>query len=152
MTEPSREGMPSAPAGTALPSASILVADEDRGAREALSALLQTAGYSTREATSGHEVLAASREVRPDAVVLDVALPGVTGYDVCRTLREEFGEELPIIFVSGTRTEPLDRVAGLMLGADDYVVRPFAPAELVARVRRSLARVAVVRRLRRVRA
>jgi DNA-binding response OmpR family regulator len=79
--------------------------------------------------------------------VLDVALPGVTGYDVCRTLREEFGEELPIIFVSDERTEPLDRVAGLLMGADDYVVEPFAPAELVARVMRALARVKSLRRV-----
>jgi len=78
------------------PSASILVVDEDRRARRALSDVLRTAGYATREATSGTEALAATREARPDAVVLDVALPGVTGYDVCRTLREEFGASKPL--------------------------------------------------------
>ena len=129
------------------PSASILVVDEDRRARRALSDVLRTAGYATREATSGTEALAATREARPDAVVLDVALPGVTGYDVCRTLREEFGEALPIIFVSGKRTKPLDRVAGLLMGADDYVVRPYAVEELVARVRRSVDRAKSARRV-----
>jgi DNA-binding response OmpR family regulator len=124
----------------------ILVVDPDRLARQALSGVLRTAGYATREAASGTEALAATREERPDAVVLDVALPGVTGYDVCRTLREDFGEELPIIFVSGKRTNPLDRVAGLLIGADDYVVRPYAVEELVARVRRSVERTKSVRR------
>jgi two-component system, OmpR family, response regulator PrrA len=124
------------PGPAAARSESILVVDEDRGAREELSDELRRAGYSTREAKSGSEALAATREARPDAVVLDVALPGVTGYDVCRTLREEFGEELPIIFVSGKRTKPLDRVAGLLIGADDYVTRPYVTEELVARVGR----------------
>ena len=140
-----------APARTSALPESILVVDDDRRAREALSDVLRTAGFSTREATSGVEALAASRETRPDAVVLDVALPGVTGYDVCRSLREQYGEELPIIFVSGDRTEPLDCVAALMMGADDYVVEPFAPAELVARVRRALSRVKFVRRIPRSR-
>ena len=69
-------------------------------------------------------------------VILDVALPGVCGYEVCRELREEFGDVLPIVFVSGVRTEWFDRVAGFLVGADDYVVKPFAPDELLARVRR----------------
>lgn len=136
-------------AGRTLPPAgsdTVLVVDEDAAARKHLADVLGAAGYATRVATSGAEALEATREAQPDAVVLDVALPGVTGYDVCRTLREEFGEELPIIFVSGKRTKPLDRVAGLLLGADDYVVEPFVPAELVARVRRALARVKFVRR------
>jgi DNA-binding response OmpR family regulator len=130
----------------------ILVVDDDPLARELLSDLLGVAGYATREAASGFEALAAARETQPSAVVLDVTLPGMTGYDVCRSLREAYGEELPIIFVSGDRTEPLDRVAGLMMGADDYVVEPFAPAELVARMRRALSRVKFVRRVPRPRA
>jgi two-component system OmpR family response regulator len=120
--------------------ATILVVDEDPGAREALSGLLHAAGYATREAASGAEAVAEARAARPDAVLLEVALAGVTGYDVCRTLREEFGERLPIIFVSGTRTETLDRVAGLLIGADDYVVSPFEAVELIARIGRSLER------------
>jgi DNA-binding response OmpR family regulator len=124
----------------------VLVVDEDATAREHLSGVLGSAGFATVEAASGFEALAAAREKRPDAIVLDVTLSGVTGYDVCRTLREEFGEELPIIFVSGNRTKPLDRVAGLLIGADDYVVRPYAVAELVARVRRSVERSKSVRR------
>jgi two-component system phosphate regulon response regulator PhoB len=126
----------------------VLVVDEDAAARRHLSNALRRVGYSTREASSGVEALAATREKRPDAVVLDVALPGVTGYAVCQTLREEFGEGLPIIFVSGKRTKPLDRVAGLLLGADDYVVRPYVVEELVARVRRSVERAKSARKVR----
>ena len=59
--------------------------------------------------------------------MLDVQLPGMSGYEICRELRDEFGEGLPILFVSGFRTESLDRVAGLLVGADDYLVKPFAP-------------------------
>jgi DNA-binding NarL/FixJ family response regulator len=62
----------------------------------------------------------------------------VSGYEVCRELKDEFGETLPIVFVSGTRTEPGDRVAGLLVGGDDYLVKPFDPNELLARVRRLL--------------
>lgn len=127
---------------------SILIVDTDAGARERLAELVDSAGYEAREASCGVEALAAARKAPPSAVLLDVALPGITGYDLCRALREEFGEELPIIFVSRDRTEPLDRVAGLMIGADDYVTEPFAPAELVARIKRSLTRAHFLRRTR----
>jgi DNA-binding response OmpR family regulator len=133
------------------PIESILIVDGDAGARGRLAELVGSAGYKAREASCGVEALAAARHAPPSAILLDVALPGMTGYDVCRTLREQFGEELPIIFVSSDRTEPLDRVAGLMIGADDYVTAPFAPAELVARIKRSLTRVHSLRRARRAR-
>jgi DNA-binding NarL/FixJ family response regulator len=76
----------------------------------------------------------------PALVVLDVHLPDISGYEVCRELRDMFGERLPILFLSGARTESYDRVGGLLLGADDYLVKPFAHDELLARVRRLLAR------------
>ena len=101
------------------------------------------------EAATGNDALAHARAERPSLVVLDVHLPDISGYEVCRELRDEFGDLLPIIFVSGERTESYDRVGGLLLGADDYVVKPFASDELLARVRRLLARSAqndVVRR------
>jgi DNA-binding NarL/FixJ family response regulator len=80
----------------------------------------------------------------PRLVVLEVALPGLSGYEVCHQLRNEFGEALPIVFVSGDRTEPFDRVAGFLIGADDYLIKPFAPDELLARVRRLARRTAPV--------
>jgi len=75
-------------------------------------------------------------------VLLDVCLPGVSGYEICRELRDRFGDSLGIIFVSGERVDSIDRVSGLLIGADDYVVKPFDPDELLARVRTVLRRVA----------
>ncbi len=118
----------------------ILIVDDDRSSRELFSCVLAGAGYSTIEVESGEAALVQAGEVRPSLVWLDVHLPGVSGYEVCRQLRERFGEQLPIIFASGSRTEPHDRVAGLMIGADDYVVKPFSADELIARVGRLLTR------------
>jgi DNA-binding NarL/FixJ family response regulator len=117
------------------PSTSILIVDDDAGFRAFVAAALGQAGYGTVEAATGEEALDAVRLERPHLVVLDVRLPGVSGYEVCHQLRREFGESLPILFVSGERMESFDRVAGLLLGGDDYLVKPFAPDELLARVR-----------------
>jgi DNA-binding NarL/FixJ family response regulator len=113
-----------------------LIVDADRGARAALAKLLVRAGFETVEATSGEEALAKARAERPWLVVLDVSLPDVSGYEVCRELRDEFGEGLSIVFLSGKRTDSIDRAAGLLVGGDDYIVEPFDPGELLARVRR----------------
>jgi DNA-binding NarL/FixJ family response regulator len=118
----------------------ILIVDDDPAMRELLSSLLKQAGFPTRQAATGEEALAGARGEPPRLVLLDVRLPGVSGYEVCRELRERFGEGLPIVFISGERVEPFDRAAGLLLGADDFVVKPFAPEELIARVRRLVAR------------
>jgi DNA-binding NarL/FixJ family response regulator len=119
---------------------SVLIVDEDRGFRTLVSRILSRAGFDTREASSGEEAVTAVRAQRPTVVLLDVCLPDVNGFEVCRQLRDEFGEELPVVFVSGDRTEPLDRTVGLLLGGDDYVVKPFDPDELLARVRRLVTR------------
>jgi two-component system nitrate/nitrite response regulator NarL len=118
----------------------ILIVDDDANYRAFVASILGRVGYATREASSGEEALGSVRSERPSCVLLDVLLPGVTGYAVCRELREEYGDALPIIFVTGERTDPGDRVAGLLLGADDYVLKPFDPDELLARVRRLLVR------------
>jgi two-component system response regulator FixJ len=118
----------------------ILIVDDDANYRASVSSILGRVGYGTREAASGEEALSSVRSERPSCVLLDVLLPGVTGYAVCRELRDEYGEALPIIFVTGERTDPGDRVAGLLLGADDYVLKPFDPDELLARLRRLLVR------------
>ncbi len=114
----------------------ILIADHEVETRTLVAAVLQKAGYDVVEADSGDDVVDAARREPPRLVILEVTLPALSGYEVCHQLREEFGEGLPIIFVSGERTEPFDRVAGILIGADDYVVKPFAPDELLARVRR----------------
>jgi DNA-binding NarL/FixJ family response regulator len=114
----------------------ILVVDDDAGFRALASDVLRRGGYETREAASGEEALAAVQEERPSLVLLDIKLGGMSGYDVCRELRADYGDELPIVFISGERTEPYDQVAGLRLGADDYLIKPFDPGCLVARLER----------------
>lgn len=122
--------------GQALLCGRILVVDDDPVLLSLISTTLESAGFTVVAVTSGLAALELARGTEPpDLVVLDVQLPEMSGYEVCRELREEFGEGLPILFVSGFRTESLDRVAGLLVGADDYLVKPFAPDELIGRVR-----------------
>jgi two-component system nitrate/nitrite response regulator NarL len=118
----------------------ILVVDADPAAAKEIAELLGGVGLEAWTATSGEDALAVAGGRRPEAVLLEVRLPGVSGYEVLRELRNRYGERLPIMFVSGERVEPFDRVAGLMLGADDYMIKPFAPDELIARVRRLVFR------------
>ena len=117
----------------------ILIADNDRQSHTLISRVLNRAGYTTFVAETGEEALAAAKRERPALVIVEPLLPGVPGSEVCRELKDEFGETLPIIFVSRNRTEPGDRVAGLLVGGNDYLVKPFDPNELVARVRRLLS-------------
>ena len=118
----------------------ILVADGDQAYRAQIRRLVARIGYETTTAETGRQALEAARRERPALVLLEVNLAEVSGYEVCRELRDTFGDELAIIFLSGDRTEPHDRVAGLLLGADDYVVKPFDEGELLARIRNSLRR------------
>jgi DNA-binding NarL/FixJ family response regulator len=118
----------------------ILIVDDDAGFRALVATLCERAGYDCVEAPTGETALASAARRRPDVVIVDVALGATSGYEVCRELRIRFGESLPIIFVSGSRTDTFDRVGGLLLGADDYVTKPVEPAELLARIRRALVR------------
>ena len=123
----------------------LLVVDGDRASRESVLQLLEQAGYSCRAAKSGEEGLTSARNEEPGLVIMADVLPGMASYELCRALRDEFGEILPIFFLSRTRKEPLDCVAGLLLGADDYIVEPFAAEEFVARVRRAVTRASAFR-------
>jgi len=113
-----------------------LIVDTDGEMRLALSKLLRRAGFEALEANNGEEALESVRSEEPWLVLLDVDLPDVSGFQLCRELREEFGEELSIVFVSGERTHPIDRATGLLVGGDDYIVEPFDSGELIARVKR----------------
>jgi DNA-binding NarL/FixJ family response regulator len=117
----------------------ILVVDDDEGVRACIAAVLRAAGFGVEVSGDGHEALAVAREHLVQAVVLDIRLPGLSGYEVCRALKDE-RPNLPILFLSGERVESFDRVAGLLIGADDYLVKPFAPDELLARLRALLRR------------
>ena len=117
----------------------ILVVDDERAVRESLRRALELEGYEIELAADGNEALyrlEAAEE--PDAVILDVLMPGVDGLEVCRRLRGA-GSKLPVLMLTA-RTEVEDRVAGLDAGADDYVSKPFALEELLARVRALLRR------------
>ncbi|MCW3050132.1 MAG: two component transcriptional regulator, LuxR family [Solirubrobacterales bacterium] len=118
----------------------VLVVADDEGFRATVADLLANVGLASREAMTGEAALIAADEARPDVVVLETLLPGMSGYELCHELRARFGNAIGLVFASATRTESGDRVAGLLVGADDYMVRPFAPDESVARVRRLLVR------------
>jgi DNA-binding NarL/FixJ family response regulator len=120
----------------------VLVVDDDRDHCLLVRQLLRPLGYEIRIALTAGEALAAVRRDPPALVLLDVHLPGISGYEVCRQIRDEFGDRIAIIFLSGKRKEDFDRTAGLLLGADDYIVKPFVAGELIARVRRAVDRAA----------
>jgi two-component system response regulator MprA len=117
----------------------ILVVDDERAVRESLRRALELEGYEIELAADGNEALYRLESTdEPDAVILDVLMPGVDGLEVCRRLRAT-GSKLPVLMLTA-RTEVEDRVAGLDAGADDYVTKPFALDELLARVRALLRR------------
>jgi DNA-binding response OmpR family regulator len=118
----------------------VLIVDEDAQARAQLARLLADAGYDVLEASSGAEAIGIAREQDLSLALVEVVLADLSGYEVCRTIRDELGQDPRIIFLSGDRTESYDRVAGLLIGADDYVAKPYAPDELLARVRTLLRR------------
>jgi DNA-binding response OmpR family regulator len=115
----------------------ILVVDDELKIARLVRDYLVEAGFDVVLASTGPAALAAARSERPDLVVLDLGLPGMDGYDVTRSIRSQ--SAIPIIMLTA-RSEETDRIVGLELGADDYVVKPFSPRELVARVKAVLRR------------
>jgi DNA-binding response OmpR family regulator len=111
----------------------VLVVEDEPTIADVVARYLERAGYGTRIAGDGAQALAAAEARRPDLVVLDLMLPEIDGLEVMRRLREGDGDRLPVILLTA-KGEESDRVTGLGLGADDYVVKPFSPVELVARV------------------
>ena len=112
----------------------VVVGDED--VRTLLSSLLASAGFGTAQAESGEDAIALARTVQPRVALVDVYLPGLSGYEVCHRLKTEFGSSLSVVLVSRKQREELDRVAGALLGADDCVSTPVMASELLAVVRR----------------
>jgi DNA-binding response OmpR family regulator len=118
----------------------ILVAEDDRDIAELIGRYLQKSGWTPHLIASGDEALAYARQNPVDLAILDVMLPGMSGLDLCRSLRSaEATARLPIIMVTA-RAEEADRIAGLEIGADDYIAKPFSPNELVARVKAVMRR------------
>src|SRR5205085_6278791 len=117
----------------------VLVVDDEPTIREVVSRYLARAGYDTTVAATGREAIRTAVRDRPDVIVLDLMLPDVDGLEVMRRLRQQDRDRTAIVLLTA-RGEESDRVIGLRLGADDYVVKPFSPAELVARVDAMLRR------------
>ena len=115
----------------------VLVIEDDGNLLRALQYSLEREGYSVRMATEGESGLEAAREANPSLVILDVMLPRLDGFEVCRILRRD--NDVPVLMLTA-RGEEIDRVLGLELGADDYVVKPFSMRELLARVKAMLRR------------
>jgi two-component system, OmpR family, response regulator MtrA len=115
----------------------VLIVDDDTALAEMLGIVLRSEGYEPFLCSDGDGALAAFREHKPDLVLLDLMLPGIDGIDVCRQIRAESG--VPIVMLTA-KTYTIDVVVGLESGADDYVVKPFKPKELVARIRARLRR------------
>ena len=118
----------------------VLVVDDEFTIADVVARYLDRAGYDVCTAGTGKAALAQAAERRPDLVVLDLMLPGIDGLEVMRRLRELDRERIAIVLLTA-KGEEIDRITGLRLGADDYVVKPFSPAELVARVDAILRRV-----------
>lgn len=117
--------------------AKILVVDDEASMVDVIRYSLEKAGYLVCSAMDGEEALRLAREERPDLVVLDIMLPRLDGYEVCKIICAELG--MPIIMLTA-KDEEIDKVVGLEVGADDYLTKPFSPRELVARVRAHLRR------------
>ena len=119
----------------------VLIAEDDANTRAGLVEILREEGYETLDARDGEEALDLFRRETPDFVCLDIMMPKVSGYEVCRRIRHS-NADVPVIFISA-KSEEIDRVLGLELGADDYIMKPFGVREVLARIRavtrRSLA-------------
>jgi len=116
----------------------ILIVEDDPNTASLVATYLQREGFTTLIARDGQQALQLAERKKPGFIILDVMLPGLEGWDVCRELRKF--SEVPILFLTA-REEEIDRILGLSLGADDYVVKPFSPRELVERVKAILRRV-----------
>ena len=119
----------------------VLVVEDDRNTAALVATYLEREGFATVLAYDGKQALETAREVKPVFIILDIMLPGVDGWEICRTLRKT--SDVPILMLTA-REEETDRVAGLAMGADDYVVKPFSPRELVERVKAILRRARTV--------
>ncbi|MGB5061488.1 MAG: response regulator transcription factor [Candidatus Promineifilaceae bacterium] len=120
----------------------VLVVEDDTTLLETLEYNLSHQGYEVVTAVNGRDALTLARSSQPDLIVLDVMLPGVDGFEVCRILRKELS--MPIIMLTA-RGEEIDKIVGLEMGADDYLTKPFSMRELLARVKAMLRRVKLVR-------
>ncbi|MBG0788649.1 MAG: response regulator transcription factor [Anaerolineaceae bacterium] len=120
----------------------ILVVDDEISLQETVAYNLKKQGYDVQTTGNGTEALDLAREMKPDLIILDVMLPGLDGFEICRILRKEM--TTPVLMLTA-RDDEIDRVVGLEVGADDYMAKPFSMRELIARVKAMLRRVRLIR-------
>jgi DNA-binding response OmpR family regulator len=120
----------------------ILVVDDEISLQETVAYNLKKQGYDVQTTGDGTEALDLAREMQPDLIILDVMLPGLDGFEICRILRKEM--TTPVLMLTA-RDDEIDRVVGLEVGADDYMAKPFSMRELIARVKAMLRRVRLIR-------
>ena len=118
----------------------ILVVDDEQEIANLIKLYLEKEGFTVHLCRDGHQALQLAQTLQPDVVVLDLMLPGLDGLEVCAQIRQKPGDKDPYILMVTAKGEELDRIIGLSTGADDYLVKPFSPRELVARVRALLRR------------
>ena len=118
----------------------ILIAEDDPLTLDALATCIEAEGFSTLQAQDGRQAIELWRDQNPDLVCLDIMMPEINGYDVCKRIRSS-DTELPILFLSA-KNEEADVVSGLDLGADDFIRKPFTRLEVIARIRAALRRIA----------
>jgi len=129
---------------TARRTGAVLVVDGDVGARGQAEAALERAGYHVEGFGNGAEAFAAATTATPALALVELELSDGTGYELCRQFRDAYGDSVAVFLMSADRTQSMDRVAALMIGADDFIVKPFELNELVARVRRFVERASEV--------
>lgn len=117
----------------------VLIVDDEEHIRQFMKINLDYAGFEVYEASSGEEAIKMVDEIKPQVLVLDIMLPGISGYDVCEKVREKY-PRIGIIMVSA-KSQDIDKILGLEKGTDDYIIKPFNPQELILRVRSLLRRV-----------
>lgn len=120
----------------------ILIVEDEPALQETLAYNLSRQGYTVQIAADGHSALSLARSFQPDLIVLDILLPGLDGFEVCRILRQEMNT--PILMLTA-RDEEIDRVIGLEMGADDYMTKPFSMREFLARIKAQLRRIRLIR-------
>ena len=123
-----------------MPNKQILVVEDEEDILELISFNLRKEGYKVNGVTSGEDALQEAKHQMPDLIILDLMLPGVNGFDVCRSLKNDPGTKAVPVIMLTARSEDADIVTGLELGADDYLTKPFSPRVLIARVRAILRR------------
>lgn len=122
--------------GMDIPQKRILIADDNENIRDALTYLLEDEGYEILQAMNGAEALALVRERRPDILFLDIMMPGINGYDVCRSIKSDPQVRGTYVIMLTAKGQAAEQERGKAVGADDYIVKPFSPMEILSIVRK----------------